>query len=524
MIAATGTPPRTAGAAALVVLLCLALFPLAPTARAEPGAELPATVPSVRDWSPGAGRFVLASEARIATNDRAAPVARRLAEDLARRARLAPTVTTAPPSTGDIVLRIDDAAPAAPESYRIEIADTISASARTRAGLAHAAQTLLQWLSGTTELPRGVVEDRPDYPDRGLLLDVGRQFMTVDWIKQRIREMAYYRMNLLHLHLSDVGGFRLASTTHPEITSPQHYSRRDIDEIVSYAAEYGVEVLPEIGFPAHMNAILAPHPELKLRPARTSAADAAADALLAGSTEGRLDLSRPESYELVEDLLREFVPQFPGRSFHIGGDEYVNDYARYPQLTDHARSTLGPEFTGEDLTANFFNWAAGIVRSYGKSARMWNDGLPHGARIPVDPAITVEYWTGGSLLPWVGGAQTPERLADDGHSIVNAAFTPTYYATGGYARPLNSPPELLYAWDPTVFVTGARLRPDQHSRLRGAKLHIFCDDPTAMTEQQITAPLRERLPILAQRLWSGTSGTDYRAFTAGVRATGLPPY
>ncbi|WP_068021414.1 beta-N-acetylhexosaminidase [Nocardia mexicana] len=499
------------------------LFQVAP-ARADSGVALPATVPSVQQWSPGQGRFQLGDVARLVAEGSAEPVARRLADDIARSTRRILAVTETASRPGDVELRLADSGPAEPESYRIEIGDTVTATARTREGLVHAAQTLLQWFGATAALPRGLVEDRPDYPERGLLLDVGRQFLTVDWIKQRIREMAYYRMNLLHLHLSDVGGFRLASATHPEITSPQHYSRGDIDEIVSYAAEYGIEVLPEIDFPAHMNAILEPHPELKLRPAQTSPADAAADTLLAGSAEGRLDLSRPESYRLVEDLLREFVPQFPGRSFHIGGDEYVRDYGRYPQLGDYARATLGPEFTAEDLTVDFFNWEAEIVRSYGKTARVWNDGIPDSARIPVDPSITVEYWTGGNLLPWAGGARTPEQLVDEGHPIVNAAFTPTYFATGGYAQPLNSPPELLFAWDPAVFVTGARLRPDQRSRLLGAKLHIFCDDPTAMTEQQITAPVQERLPILAQQLWSGTDGIAYPDFTTRVRTTALPPY
>ncbi|QLY32186.1 family 20 glycosylhydrolase [Nocardia huaxiensis] len=491
-------------------LLLAPLLVPGPAVHADPAPALPVSVPGVRGWEPAAGRFDLPGGVRIVDGGGGAVVAARFAGDL-RRAGRAADVASGAAHTGDVVVRIDDSGPAEPESYRIDIGDTVTATARTHAGAVHATQTLLQWFSQTTTLPAGTVTDHPDYAERGLMLDVGREFMSVGFIKQRIREMAYYRMNLLHLHLSDTGGFRLASLSHPEITAPQHYSRAEIAEIVSYAGEYGIEVVPEIGFPAHMNAILAPHQDLKLRPASTGPADVVSDTLLAGSAEGKIDISLRESRQLIEDLLREFVPLFPGEYFHIGGDEYVRDFSRYPQLS-------------VDMVASFFNWANGIVRSYGKTARMWNDGIPHDSAVPVDASILVEYWTSGDgLLPWIGNQNGPQSIVDAGHPIMNSGFTPTYWASGGYAAPLNAPPEALYAWDPGLFVNGVRLRAEQRSALTGSKLHVWCDDPTAMTEEQMVGPIRTRLPIMAQQLWSGTGGLlTYPEFTEHVRILGVP--
>ncbi|MEV6217433.1 glycoside hydrolase family 20 protein [Nocardia sp. NPDC051833] len=509
----------------LVVATLLLLSPLLgplPVATADPA--LPVTVPAVRHFDTDAGQFGLAPGARVVgTGAAAAAAAARLATDLSRSGRVVESAP-GPARPGDIVVRVDPSGPAEPESYRVDIGDTVTATARTGAGAGHATQTLLQWLSQSTTLPRGTVTDWPDYAERGLMLDLGRKYLSVDWIKQRIREMAYYRMNLLHLHLSDHYGFRLASVSHPEITSPEHYSRAEMADIVAYAAEFGIEVVPEIGFPGHMNAILAAYPELILHPATTGPVDAATDSLLAGTAEGRIDLSNPAARPLIEDLLREFVPQFPGRYFHIGGDEYVTDYGRYPQLATAAHEVLGPEFGPQDLVADTVNWAADIIAAYGKTTRMWNDGIPRGARIPVQTSVVIEHWTSGNgILPWFGNDNGPQQLADQGRLLNNSAFTPTYWATGGYAAPMNTPPEVLYAWDPGLFVNGTRLRPDQRAQLLGSKLHVWADDPTTMTEQQMVAPVAARLPVMAQQLWTGTGGLGYGVFTDRVRAVGSAP-
>lgn len=424
---------------------------------------------------------------------------------------------------GDIVLRVTGEAPETPESYRISSGEQLTLTARDRLGLVHGTQTVLQWLRQADTLPGGAAQDWPRYAERGLMLDTGREFFPVDWVKTRIRDAAYLRMNMVQLHLSDTQGFRLASLTHPEITSAQHYTAADIAEILAYADSYGIEIVPEIDMPSHMNAILTEHQDLVLRPQRTGPQDAVQDGAIGGGIGGRIDLTNPAAYELISDILHEFVPMFSGRFWHIGCDEYVADYSRYPQLSEYATRTIGPDAAAGDVIVAFANWATAIVESFGKTARAWNDGFDHARALAPKSEIVMQYWSASAGgLPWLPGGRTPADIARAGHPILNAAFTPTYFASGGPSKLLNAPPELLYAWDPELFVNGERLPESERHRLRGSMVFLWCDDPNAMSPAELVDPLRARLPVMAQRLWSGAGGVSYPEFLARANAVGWP--
>lgn len=148
-------------------------------------------------------------------------------------------------------------------------------------------------------MPAGTATDWPKYPERGLLVDLGRKYFSIDWIRDRIREMSYLKLNYFHLHLSDRQGFRLASERHPEIVSDRHYMKHEIRSLIEYAQRYHVQLVPEIDFPGHMDAILAAHPDLKLVSRKGIV------------NHGAIDLSKPESYRLMADLLDEYLPLFP---------------------------------------------------------------------------------------------------------------------------------------------------------------------------------------------------------------------
>lgn len=494
-------------------------------AHAAPGvAAPPPSVPSIQTWSAGGATFRLGADARIVAASAAQQTAQVLADDLARVGSAALPVTVgAQPRAGDIALGLDESAPEQPESYRISVDDHLSVTSRTPEGLAHGTRTVWQWLRQTPVLPGGVAEDWPRFAERGLMVDTARQFFPVDWLRQRIRDAAYLRMNYVQLHLSDNEGFRLRSDVHPEIRSQQAYSKQDIRELVAYADSYGIEIIPEIDAPGHMETVLAAHPELVLRPARTSPADAVKDQQISGSAESRIDLTNPAAYQLMGEILEEFLPLFPGQYWHIGGDEYVSDFDRYPQLADYAVRTFGPGATPGDTVTAYANWATEIVAAHGKTARVWNDGFNHPGVLTLDSSVVVQYWSaGGGGLPWFGPARPPGDFTRDGHPIVNAAFTPTYYVTGGPLAPVNAPPALLYAWDPGLFIGGSRLPEADHHLLRGSMVYLWCDDPTAMTPEQITGPLRDRMSVMAQKLWSGTDAMDYPEFLDRTHAVGYP--
>lgn len=496
----------------------------APGANAEPvvAQQLPPTIPSIKQWISGGTGFTLGSDARIVADAASRGPAQRLAEDLTGIGKPV-SVTGTGARTGDIVLVQTGDASEPAESYRISSTDRLTISARDLPGIAHGTQTALQWLRQSGTIPGGSAQDWPDYAERGLMLDTGREFFPADWVKARIRDAAHPRMNMVQLHLSDSQGFRLDSRVHPEITSPLHYTAADIADILDYADSYGIEIVPEIDMPSHMNAILAQHQDLVLRPAHTSSADAQRDNLIAGGVGGKIDLTNPAAYQLISDILHEFVPMFRGRYWHLGCDEYISDYSRYPQLSEYATRVIGPDAAPGDVIVAFANWAADIVESFGRTPRAWNDGFDQAVTIAPKTEVVMQYWSSSAGgLPWLPGGRTPAELTAAGHPILNAAFTPAYFVTGGPAAALNAPPELLYAWDPGLFVNGSRLPDADRRLLRGSMLFLWCDDPEAMTPEQIVDPLRARLRVMAQQLWGGTGGVSYPEFVFRANAVGWP--
>ena len=443
-------------------------------------ATTPRTIPALRRWTLGPGSYTFTPGARIVV----------LHQDLLRTARtfaadlLALTGVSVEwrlggaVRLGDITLGLGSGRL---EGYRLSIASTVDIRG-PEAGVFSGTRTILQLLRQSWEIRGGSAEDWPTYPERGLMLDVGRRYFPICFLRKQIRELAYLKLNYLHLHLSDSLGFRLESELHPEITSAAHYTKAEIRELVEYAARYHVQVVPEIDVPGHMGAILAHHPELRL-----------------AGRGGVLDLSKPDSYALVRDLITEFLPLFPSRCWHIGADEY-------PRLDDR------------DAFQRFVNWADGLVRSAGRTTRMWNDGLKPG--VVINPDIVVEHWSAGGRTPWVGPAFTPRQLVAAGHRVANAAFTPTYLTNGGVAALFNVPPSIMYdAWRPNVFVDGSTL-----GRNLGALVHVWCDDPSVRTEDELAAAIAPRLRVLAQHTWgSPRIAPIYPLFRPVINAVGAAP-
>ncbi|MFD9891849.1 family 20 glycosylhydrolase [Amycolatopsis sp. NPDC059027] len=502
---------KVARRGALVAVLTTVGAMVSPvTAFAE---QAPVTVPAIRQWTAGTGSYIFAPGSRVVAVPSLAGVAATFAADLRSLTGIpVEAVTGGEVRPGDLELLHGDV-PAPPEGYRLTVGRAVRIEAASGDGVFAGTRTVLQWLRRRHTLPAGTVADWPEYPERGLMVDTGRRYLSLPWLRARIRTMAYFKLNHLHLHLSDVEGFRLESTSHPEIVSPQHYTKAEITGLIAYAARYHVQVVPEIDMPGHMTAILAAHPGLRL-----STSD--------GKTrDGLIDLAKPASYDLMRDLLTEYLPLFPSRYWHIGADEYVTDYDAYPQLAAYARAHYGLDATGKDAYHGFVNWADDLVRAAGKTTRMWNDGLkPGGATVTVHPDVVVEHWSasGAFGLPWTGPAFTARQLADAGHRVANAAFTPTYFTTGGAGSLFNAGPAAMYdRWTPDKFVDGATLSGPANL---GAKVHLWCDDPKAYTEEQLGEILHDRLAVLAQQTWgSAKPAALYVLFLPRIAAVGAAP-
>lgn len=514
-------------AALCISVLCVATASAVTMRPAAAGTVTPEphVVPALRQWTGASGTFTWTPSSRVVVSGPAVAtltgVATTLADDLTALTGTPVPVSTGPARPGDVDLTLGAVpAPGATadgvaEAYRLDVAATVTVTAGTPHGAFNGTRTLLQLLHQAPTIGYGTTTDWPTYAERGLLVDVGRKFLPVDWLRARIREMAYLKLDLLHLHLSDNLGFRLESDTHPEITSPEHYTKAQISELVAYAARYGVEVVPEIDFPAHCAAILAAHPELRL-------VDDAGTA-----SPNLIDLSDPASYRLIEDLMREYLPLFGGRYWHIGADEYLSDYRPYPQLLAYARAHYGPTATAKDVYYGYMNWADRIVRSTGRTTRVWNDGL-HGAdgTVAVDPDIVVDHWSAEGPLqnPWLlGNALTAPQLVAQGHLVANDAFTPTYYTSGTEGQLLTAPVSAMYdAWNPSLFVDGTRVS-DPNQDL-GSMVSLWLDDPT-ITGDRAAVAIHDRLRVMAQQTWGSPRPAPeyYLGFTYLIALIGNAP-
>jgi hexosaminidase len=445
------------------------------------GAQSSLTViPALQEWFSASGAYQLTPQSRIVVED---PSLLRLAntfqQDLFDLSGLVlPVVTSTDHQVGDIALDLNSSVlPGLEESYSIEVGSAVVIKAATSSGVFYGTRTLLQLTRQSFSLPAGSGLDWPLYPERGFMLDVGEKFFPLDFLKKHVRDMSYLKMNYFHLHLSQDGGFRLESSSHPEAVSADHYTKAQIQELIDLAAQYYVTIVPEIDVPSHATAMLRNHPELQLP-----------------NHPEMLDLSKPGSYAFVKDLLEEYLPLFPAPYWHTGADEYLlnQDYALYPQYTAFAQQIYGPAANGQDLYVGFINWIDGIVKLHNKQLRAWND--LHGVTTVVNKPnkdIVLELFSAN-----IGAANALHQ----GFKINNCSPTPLYYILG--VSSLRADPVNLYEnWAPNLQFVLNESVPPQSPGLLGAKLHVWCDFPDAETVDQVEKGIFAPLRSFAQNSW-----------------------
>ncbi|MCZ4098416.1 RICIN domain-containing protein [Streptomyces sp. H39-C1] len=500
-------PLRTLAAAALAAsLVPVYLLAAAPATHAATGT--PTTVPSLRSWTAGTGSFSFISASRVVVDPAYAAQltadANTFAADLSALEGRTVAVVQGAAGVGDIALTLGgNGLPA--EGYTMTVGSSISIQGGTTTGEFWGTRTVLQMLHQGSTITAGTATDSPTKAERGLMIDAGRRFFDVPFVENQIRDMAYLKMNYLHLHLSDTFGFRLESSTHPEVTSTQHYSKQDIADIIAVGNKYHVTIVPEIDMPGHMDAIL------------TGELNIGHDYRLKDSSGGVssafIDLSIPGARTLISDLINEYLPLFASsRYWHIGADEYVTNYSAYPQLLTYARANYGASATAKDTYYGFINWADSLVKTGAKTTRMWNDGIKAGdGTISPNADIVVEYWYNYGL--------TPQQLINAGHTVANESWDPTYYVYGG-SKPNTT--WMYETWNPDLFQGGNTI--NSASKNLGSLLHVWCDNPSAETQDQTAAGIKYPMRDLAQMTWGTPElAATYAAFVPIMDAVGRNP-
>lgn len=511
-------------------LASLALLPFYVTSTHVNIDRRPQTIPALKTWIGSAGACTFSASSRIVPQtSHLAEVGTVLEEDLKLLTGLdIPVVDGERVRAGDIVLALGaEDVELGDQGYRMEVDDCVTIRARTLDGVFYGTRTLLQLLRQSFIIPGGVARDWPDYTQRGLMVDVGRQYFSVPWLESHFRELAYLKYNSFHLHLSDNHGFRLESERHPEIVSSQFYSKAEIRELHELARKYHITIVPEIDMPGHLDAALASHPELLLKNGKRSQT-------------GDLDLALEEAYTFAKDLLEEYIPLFPGPYWHLGADEYLlhgGNYEDFPQLEEAALERYGPQATSKDIYLGFVNWAHEIVTAHGKTTRIWSDGMYGGSAVTPD-AENVIY------EHWVSWGPSPREIVERGIPIVNSNIHYLYYVPGSDI--MTADPRALYEkFEPHMFcfafdrldgvenVTVPESAPvpsedlallASHPLNLGAKLHVWCDYPGVETEEQVAVAIAPALRALVQKNWgSPLLVDDYERFTALIQAIGHAP-
>ena len=278
-----------------------------------------------------------------------------------------------------------------PEAYSLSIAaDGATIAAATRTGALYAIATLAQLKAGN-KLPCVQIDDHPRFPWRGLLLDVSRHFMPVDAVKHTLDRMASVKLNVLHLHLADDQGVRVESKRYPllqqKASGGLYYTRQQIHELIEYAQDLGIRIVPEFDFPGHATAWFAAYPEL------ASAPGPYAIERKIGIFDPAFDPSNPKTYEFIEGFLTEMADLFPDRYIHLGGDE-VNgkhwDANPRIQAFKKARGLV----TNHELQVYFEGRMHAIVNKLGKQIVLWDEAIHPKA----SSDIVYQAWRGPNAL------------------------------------------------------------------------------------------------------------------------------
>ena len=223
------------------------------------------------------------------------------------------------------------------------------------------------------------------YNYRSLHIDSARHFFTVSTIKKVIKGISIVNMNVVHWHLSDDHGWRIESKKFPKLheCSGEYYTQEEIKEVVAYAKEHGIEIVPEIDMPGHNLALLSAFPEYSCKGEPVEMAKAR------GVYKTILCAGKEETYAFVEDVIEEIIPLFDSKYFHIGGDEAPKDEWKECPHCNAKMKELGLA-SFEDLQGYFTNQICEILRKHDKTPICWNDALLAN-NIPED--VIIQYWT-----------------------------------------------------------------------------------------------------------------------------------
>lgn len=443
----------------------------------------PFVVPELKTWSGAEGQTALSGRI-VVKNAKLKTVAAALAADYKEMFGKELTIVNGATKGGDIVLSLKKDKALGDEGYTMNVGSAVEITAATERGAFWATRTLLQIAEQHKggNLPKGKTTDVPEYKLRGFMIDCGRKFIPMSYLRDLAKIMAYYKMNTLQVHLNDNGfrqyfggdwnktqaAFRLECDTYPGLTAKDgSYSKQEFIDFQKLAEQNGVEVIPEIDAPAHSLAFTQYKNEI-------------------GSKEygmDHLDLFNPETYKFMDGLWKEYIggknPVFIGKRVHIGTDEYSN-----------AKKDVVEKF--REFTDHYIKY----VESFGKQAVVW------GALTHANGDTKVK--NKGVLMDiWYNGYADPVEMKKQGYKLVSIPDGLVYIvpAAGYYYDYLNC--QYLYEhWTPAVI--GNKTFEENDPMIEGGMFAVWNDHAgNGISTKDVHHRVYPALQTLAVKCWTG---------------------
>lgn len=477
-------------------------------------------LPQPRVVRPGPGQFVVPDNLRVTAPPSWAAIARRL---------LSPGTGLELPESADGALTITSDQQLGPEAYRLAVTPGgVDLRAADNQGVNWGLQTLRQLLPSsvlqpapihqTLALPSVEIEDQPRFSWRGVMLDVGRHFMPLAGLFRFVDLLAMHKYNVFHLHLSEDQGWRFESRRHPrlnELSSWRSETRRPHDDhgdgtphggfytqdqlrsLVTYAAQRGVTIVPELEFPGHVRGVLAAYPELGNDPARRDQT-----ATTFGVFSEVLNMS-DEAMSFVFDLYEELLDVFPSRYVHVGGDECPrSEWLQSPAAKQLAadRGLSGPDQLQHWFTAQLRDWLA----ERGRSLVGWDEIGDQG---PLRGAVAMAWRDASYGVTAAAGMQVV--MAPQSHTYFN--FYPSDDAHEPHAIGGLITTEQAYAFDPLAGVPAS-----DHDSVLGTQCQVWTEYlPSA---SQVDYMLFPRACAHSEVAWSPPEGRSWSEFRPRLAA------
>ena len=375
------------------------------------------------------------------------------------------------------------------ESYKLQVTTSGGTlDAATTLGVMRGLQTFLQLVAITPQgfaVPAVVIEDKPRFPWRGLMIDSGRHFIPVDVIKRNLDAMAAVKLNVLHWHLSENQGFRVESKRFPKLqgkgSDGLFYTQDQVRGIIAYAHDRGIRVVPEFDMPGHSTAWFVGYPELASAPGPYSVERKW------GVFDPAMDPTRESTYKFLDEFIGEMAALFPDQFFHIGGDE-VNgkQWDANPKIQRFIRTHGLKDNAG--LQAYFNTRVQKLVAKHGKTMEGWDEIL----RPNLPKSIVIQSWRG------------QKSLADAAQQGYRGLLSYGYYID------LMNSAASHYVVDP-MSDAAASLSEADKKRILGGEACMWAEYISA---ENVDSRIWPRTAAIAERLWSPQNVTDVNSMYA----------